>query len=226
MFTTVYNWIYFDRQPSQEEIGIISKLHIDLDTPPELSLMETLHSLLLIGKYERTGYSWKTVGFQKDDPLSDVRGGGSLCISNLIYFLKEFSLDALTMCRSRANRENGSNYPWAAASISVTRLVASIFHIIDEKSGKRCPVNEMPVLPYYHLLLECNGFNKLYVMVFILLDHQFTVTNGSYMTFPNVLIQTKCIFTNILLSSRCISDCANEVKAIVDKKYHTVLECI
>ena len=226
MLTSVYNWYYYDRVPNVEEVAEISRLHNELAAVPDERIMIKLHNLCHIGEYQKCGYSWKSIGFQKDDPLSDVRGGGMLCIVNLIYFLEEFSLDALSMCRTRANRDDGANYPWAAASISVTRMVASAFQLVDDKSGKPCNVSLMPMLSYYHLLLEDNGFNKLYVIAFVLLDHQFTATNGSYMTFPTVLSQTKSIFVGVLCTSRTVAGCAGEAVRLVDKKYHPLLQCM
>ena len=73
-------------------------------------------------KYETVSETWTLFGFQQKDPVSDIRGGGVLCVQLLIYFLREHKTEAGHMLRKQqtGSREsialNGisKSYPFAA----------------------------------------------------------------------------------------------------------------
>jgi len=72
--------------------------------------------------YETISETWTLFGFQQKDPVSDIRGGGVLCVQLLIYFLREHKTEAGRMLRKQqtGSREsialNGvsKSYPFAA----------------------------------------------------------------------------------------------------------------
>jgi hypothetical protein len=223
--------LLLDCGPSDAELRVIASLQDKISTKFDVGVHEhylkQLHSLCDIGEYEVEGPSWKKIGFQRGGPTSDVRGGGILCLENLIYFLTTSSAIALDMCQSRSGRGIveidgqlvGLAYPWAAASISMTRLVANELSITDKVRGTPVPLNKMPAASAYHLLLEPNAFNRLYCLVFILFDHEFTQMQGTYLMFPAVLKHVEAVVHAMLQSPIDMRACAKFVAARVGGKY-------
>ena len=120
--------------------------------------------------YEAVSEVWTLFGFQQKDPVSDIRGGGVLCIQHLIYFLREHrkSAEELMMkqkakLRSRASIEaDGVSkcYPFCAAGINVTRVMAQAFGLVGAAGNK---TNFSSQLKTYWMLAD--EFNELYCVV-------------------------------------------------------------
>jgi len=206
----------YDRQPSDEEYKILLQLQTsisNLDINVLENKLKELHNMCEVGEYEPTGTSWKTIGFQQCNPSSDIRGGGELCIDNLIYFMKYNPIVAKQMMKRRSDRgEGGKNYPWAAVSISVSRLVASLFSIIDPIRGKTINRDVMHTISYYNLILEKDGFNRLYEQAFLMLDNEYDLIHATYMEFPIALENTKKKFQAIVVKSTSIDEIVVRVK--------------
>ena len=184
--------------PSREVIGQIRELRLLMNTP----YMHDTHEHMLVSLFEniklhtnheylgvafcRSSISWKKVGFQHEDPESDFRGGGALALQNLNYFLIHFGKEAAEMIRRREERENGANYPWAAAGINITRLVAKCFELVS--ANGYTSVTTHTTKAYWNILVsDTDAFNRLYVVAVRLLDAEFTAVGGSYLTFPIIL---------------------------------------
>ena len=134
----------------------------------------------------RSGLCWKAIGFQHEDPESDFRGGGLLSLQNLNFFLAYHGEEASALIRRRFERSNGANYPWAAAGINITRMIASCFELVSSNGYTTVTVYTAKV--YWDLLLlDPNAYDRLYVVAFRILDAEFTASSGSYMTFPTIL---------------------------------------
>ncbi|KAH8054122.1 ELMO domain-containing protein [Aureococcus anophagefferens] len=76
--------------------------------------------------FERTGEAWTQFGFQQEDPISDLRGGGVLGLANLVAFLERSPFFARPIMASRRpaaaafDPEQPGFYPFACAGINVT----------------------------------------------------------------------------------------------------------
>jgi hypothetical protein len=231
---TLMTWVgntfqLFDTQPTNDEYFEIFKLQEKISQPFTWETNEAelrkLHRLFNIGIFERIGIGWCSVGFQQEDPISDIRGGGCLAITNMIYFISEYPHIALPMnTRRSAERSNGKNYPWAAVSISVTRMLAGIFHVIDIVVGRPIKREAIPAGSCYHLLIEADAFNRLYVLAFILLDYQFSLLHATYMEFPIVLQKTKEIFQQICINAVNIDSIEQSVSATTGCELKTAIQ--
>lgn len=206
----VMKCVYTSRPVTNEEFEIISSLQKQISTSVAWESNEqelrTLHSLFKVGDFERTGPSWHSVGFQQNDPISDIRGGGCLAVRNLTFFLQKLPDVALPMCRLRSeDRSSGRNYPWAAASISITRMLCAEFNIINEVTGRIITHDHIEWGTHYHLLKEDQAFQKLFVIAFMLLDHEFECRRATYMDFPAVLAATRAQLSSMLRCDAAIS---------------------
>lgn len=145
------------------------------------------------------GSHWKGIGFQHEDPVKDIRGGGLLCLRNMIEFV-ESNDRAIDMILSRMDREEGRNYPWAAASINVTRMVAKVFEIVGPNGNSAVDVHSRQT--YWSVLDDGNGFQRIYEEGITGVDESFTKINGTYMDFPRALKMSQehveCYLNNVV----------------------------
>jgi hypothetical protein len=112
--------------PSGQVISVIESLRDAISMPFDedlhLHLLEDIYQLAISKRgFHRQGNCWSYIGFQREDPVSDIRGGGILSLYNLIFFLEHHSDIARCMIIKRSDREDGVNYPWAAAGVNITR---------------------------------------------------------------------------------------------------------
>jgi hypothetical protein len=194
----------------QEVIATLTKrLEASYEEGNELILQEIYKLAELsskFGEYSRISPAYKSIGFQREDPITDIRGSGLLALENVCFFLSRNPQISKTMIKKRENREEGINYPWAAVGVNITRILAVTFECIQNSGAK---VINFSAKPYWHLLLEEESFNRLYCCFFVVLDRKFDELNGTYSTFPLVLIETNKAFLEILESHKSISSIEN-----------------
>lgn len=167
--------------------------HFDPDTNPRhMALLKRLWKSLWPNlPFCRVGPGWCRAGFQNPDPVSDVRGGGLLAVSQLAYFLERFQHVAhpmLSLLESESDDPEGHYYPWATVGINITAKLADIFGI------PRTPGHQMELTPqsYWYLCEKASTFSNLYCAFFVWLDQHFHAdpTNG-YMDVPDVMKWTQ-----------------------------------
>lgn len=128
----------------------------------------------------------------------------------MIYFFENKKDIAFTMIENRSNRDNGENYPWAASSVNITRLVAIIFEIVHSKG---LPFDRIvhTEKSYWNFIVQKNGFNRLYCCCFVILDEIFTEQKGKYLDFPRILSLTEVYFIKLLESSETLEELETKV---------------
>lgn len=96
-------------------------------------LLRDLWAALQLGlNYERVSEKWKEVGWQKTDPVNDLKTSGVLAIRALTYLGRKFPDKCLAMVtKNKANVK--ANYPFAIVGVNITLLLAELFHLRDHK---------------------------------------------------------------------------------------------
>lgn len=216
------------QQPKANEISAIEHLGHQILRPytdNDEHLLVTLHSLVTLQStsnvptpYSRNGMWWKTgLGFQHTDPVSDIRGGGLLSLHNLIYFLANHPRKATNMLKKRANRQlteenTFTSFPWACAGINLTRLLALEFEVIRPSGMSNAGNNaQYSNKTSWRYLCEANGFNRMFVCVFLLLDYFWDEMNATYMDFNRVLKVVSEEFSMQLAMSTSLSNLENRI---------------
>lgn len=185
------------KQPSRHEVYAVSRNMDKMKTKYTDEHEHYLVDLYLKAglassqkQYVRKGDIWKELGFQNPDPASDIRGGGLLCLDNMLYFLQAHRHLAQNMIQKRSKGwDTYETFPWAPASINLTRLVAAEFGICGAGSGGQIR-REHEIFPSktsYHMLLETEGFSRIYVLAFVLLDKVWDEQQATYMQFNSVI---------------------------------------
>jgi hypothetical protein len=78
--------------------------------------------------YERHSATWKLAGWQKEDPIADLKNSGLLALHCLIYLGEMYPERALQMLQAnQANKKN--NYPFAIVGVNLTLLLAELFKL-------------------------------------------------------------------------------------------------
>ncbi|KAH8070846.1 ELMO domain-containing protein [Aureococcus anophagefferens] len=141
--------------------------------------------------FERTGEAWTQFGFQQEDPISDLRGGGVLGLANLVAFLERSPFFARPIMASRRpaaaafDPEQPGFYPFACAGINVT-LALCEFAGLRGPGGAPKPAAR-PELSFWPLLAgDGAAWDAAYAVGFRLLDRSFDSKRASYMDFNAV----------------------------------------
>jgi ELMO/CED-12 family len=87
-------------------------------------LTEVWHGLGLDGTPNRTGGHWEQVGFQGDDPATDLRSSGSLALLLLLHFVQAYPKEALH--GFKLSQDDKQNFPFAVVSINITKTVLGL----------------------------------------------------------------------------------------------------
>lgn len=164
--------------------------------------------------FERESTGYKYLGFQREDPISDLRGGGILSLENIHFMMSSQNELAMAMIQRRKNRELGANFPWAAGGVNVTRMLATIFEVVQASGASTVNYTKKT---YWSMLEEENGFARLYVCAFKLLDSVYDEENADYMMFSMVVTKTKERFEDMLHRMNSVT----EVEAAMDVVYYS-----
>jgi len=141
--------------------------------------------------------SWRSyLGFQRDEPLSDIRGGGRLAGEAILYFCESAKGQMLLqkcLTRRRAalaksatdGTQTFNSYPLAPAIVNCVRNIGAMFNICTEYGGTvDFTMTEGDI---YSLLAKGEeGFFEAVVLSMEIIDSLFEAEGGGYMSFPSV----------------------------------------
>ena len=99
-----------------------------------ISLLSNLWEVLFPneGPFQRNSPIWKEAGFQKTDPVADLKASGVLSLRAMTYLGVKYPLKAKAMLN--ANRVNTkTNYPYAVVGINITLLLAELLNLRDQR---------------------------------------------------------------------------------------------
>ena len=99
-----------------------------------VSLLSNLWEVLFQGEgpFQRCSPTWKDAGFQKADPVTDLKASGVLSIRAMTYLGVKYPLKAQSMLI--ANKLNTkANYPFAIVGINITLLLVDLLNLRDQK---------------------------------------------------------------------------------------------
>lgn len=99
-----------------------------------VSLLSNLWEVLFPneGPFQRNSTVWREAGFQKNDPVSDLKASGVLSIRAMTYLGVKYPLKAQSMLQ--ANKINTkTNYPFAVVGINITLLLSELLNLRDQR---------------------------------------------------------------------------------------------
>uniref|UniRef100_T1JJM1 ELMO domain-containing protein n=1 Tax=Strigamia maritima TaxID=126957 RepID=T1JJM1_STRMM len=158
-----------------------------------LRVLQSIYKLLTNNQNDcpRYGSHWEQIGFQGNDPSTDLRGVGFLGLLHLLYIVMNPQTLSLARDILQLSRDEKQNFPFAVMGINLTRIVLQALR--EERLNKECNrkknvilvVNEFYVGIFLHLY---NIWSKNNVTIessgFILKDVESTVKKR-----PKVLLR-------------------------------------
>ena len=136
---------------------------------------------------------WKALGFQRDDPVSDLRATGLLGLQNLIYFAETHPGLFMSMARNQ-QQSSEMEYPFATAGINITYLMITLL-------GLRNPRSWYPSMDTHPLLFyNRHAWEELYTIIFRLFDQKWNQMLVGYMGFQKVIDRTRDDVAGLLKS--------------------------
>jgi hypothetical protein len=111
----------------------LSESFIETDSL-HLSLLTTLWEVLFPseGPFQRDSLIWKEAGFQKSDPVSDLKASGVLSLRAMTYLGVKYPLKAQSMLKSNKTNTK-TNYPFAIVGINITLLLAELLNLREHR---------------------------------------------------------------------------------------------
>ena len=147
VLTDTFSSLFVDsneREPSEKEIMTVKSLRLKIKNMDYEEVIKSLNDMNI-----DTIEQYREIGFQSDNPASDIRAAGLLGIEQLLYFLRNRK-ESHDIVNKRKNRDNGSNYPFAAIGMNITHFIAMEFYIVD-KFGRFPEINKINT-NYYQFL--------------------------------------------------------------------------
>jgi hypothetical protein len=112
--------------------GKLSSSYSD-SNPQHVSLLERLFELMFSGQeYARVSDVWKQAGWQKSDPILDLKTSGVLALHAMICLAETYPDRTQRMLLSNRQNTKG-NYPFAIVGINLTLMLAELFSLKDHK---------------------------------------------------------------------------------------------
>jgi hypothetical protein len=156
-------------------------------------------------------------------PLTSRFSGSALTLQCIIYLFETSPQVAHPILRQRKRahvRTNNTHYCFVMVCIEIVRLLSILFDIIHTRTQspplypiqpdtrvmvpfevdwrELDPLYRWPLKPYWHLLSETNGFQRLFNITFLVYDTFYDVNNASISDTYTVLEETERFITETL----------------------------
>lgn len=137
--------------------------------------------------------SWKDMGWQGEDPGTDVRGAGLLGLDSLVYLATQHPTTYDRLFNKSEGQRVEWEYPFAVAGLNVAFTLAEIVGIKasfgSKKNGSEpSALRSAAGRGFIRLLNESDfAFEEVFVVAFEELDREWLRQGASYMQFGQVL---------------------------------------
>ena len=182
------------RPPTAAETQTLDAIRADLKTPFDEAthgdLLKRLWKAGLDGPFERRSQKWQLLGFQGEDPCTDLRACKLLGLKTLVTFLEKSPRHADAILASRRitgdfDPRKPGFYPVACAGIEITAFLCECCGLRGP-NGAPPPV-ELPCSSRWAALVGTRtSFDECFSAVLRALDRRFDEVGGDYMGFASV----------------------------------------
>lgn len=131
----------------------LARCQFDNDDPKDFQLLMTIYKSLTGTQLDcaRFGSHWQDIGFQGNDPATDLRGTGMLSLLTILYLVREQK--SLAQKLYQLSQNETQNFPFCVLLINLTKiaLVALRSGYLNKECNKR-----LAILP-----IMCDVFSAL-----------------------------------------------------------------
>eukprot|EP01038_Epipyxis_sp_PR26KG_P004187 gene4187-5958_t len=153
-------------------------------------LWETLFPTQPYNTNNRISDTWKQAGWQKNDPIHDLKNSGVLAIQSIINLGKAYPERTQQMLLK--NKENKkTNYPFAIVGVNITLLLSELLYL---KDGKYLNVSTN----FWELFRDSEAFYQIFNICFIHVDSLWTYRQSVRADFGKIIGEVKQIVSQIL----------------------------
>lgn len=146
--------------PERDSIFAIALIPFDNANAMHLRILQNVFMILqdVSTECSRFGSHWEEIGFQGDDPATDLRGVGMFGVIQLFYLVKNHQEFAKKM--HKLSRDERQYFPFSVVSLNFTKVTLQTMRsgILANKLNKRgaiLPVlNELLIGMYYELYIH------------------------------------------------------------------------
>ncbi|XP_028968545.1 ELMO domain-containing protein 3 [Galendromus occidentalis] len=102
----------------------LAQVPFDSDSKCHNQMLQTIYRKLSNSTYDspRFGAHWETIGFQGNDPATDLRGCGILGLLQLLYLSTHPDNEAVTKDIYNISVDHVQNFPFAVMGINMTKI--------------------------------------------------------------------------------------------------------
>ena len=182
------------RPPTAAETQTLDAIRVDLRTPFDEArhgdLLKRLWKAGLDGPFARRSTKWQLLGFQGDDPATDLRACKLLGLKTLLTFLERSPRYADAILASRRitgdfDPRKPGFYPVACAGIEITAFLCECCGLRGPNGAP--PPAELPHTSRWAALVGTRtSFDECFSAVMRALDRHFDEVGGDYMGFASV----------------------------------------
>ena len=148
---------------------------------------------------------WKDMGWQGEDPGTDVRGAGLLGLDCLIYLAEHHPSTYDRLLKKKNGKRAEWEYPFAVAALNVSFTLSEIINVKATFGSSHQTATEPSALRsaagrgFVRLLNESDhAFEEVFVSSFEELDREWLRQGASYMQFGQVLKSLRFTLTEAL----------------------------
>lgn len=142
------------------------------------------------GVYKRINDQWKQMGWQRNDPVQDLKATGTLSLRCMVYLGTNYKTRTQEMLR--ANRANvKTNYPFAIVGINMTLLLSDVL-----KLSKSAFLSERA--NYWELFEDADAFYEIFSFCFMYMDTIWRSRGATRPDFGKLTFELKESVTKVL----------------------------
>lgn len=182
------------RPPTKAEAAALDAIRADLQTPFDEerhgALLKKLWTAGLDGTFARRSTKWQALGFQGDDPVTDLRACNVLGLKTLVTFLEGSPRYAHAILASRRitgafDPKAPGFYPVACAGIEVCAFLCECAGLWGAH-GAPPPATQPDSSHWAALVGTPEAFGACFALCLRALDRRFADENADYMGFSSV----------------------------------------
>jgi ankyrin repeat protein len=161
--------------------------------------------------FERVSKAWGLLGFQGQDPITDLRGMGIAGLRHFLYFARNYTAQLrqiIAAQKRKAEVQVGGDYPIAVAGINISNFLLSTLKADANPTDENLEEAVVPLLFDHEF-----AFEEVYTQALLFLDKLWENMQATYMDFPRVMVIVKEKATEALGTSKSIKEFRAELDA-------------
>jgi len=160
---------------------------------------QDLHKLWIVSKHAENSSEpargqpdakWKELGFQGDDPTTDLSrsGSGVLPVTSLLYCAAAYPSQYTSALRRAQAHNVEKSYPFACAAIHLVDMILGLVGLTSTKIGKPVRMDAVARKKVVSMMdANQEAFFDIFCTSLMMLDAEWVRMNGTYFLFNTIL---------------------------------------